>query len=116
MAANEQGLPSVWALAVQKLNNYSPAAVLFVSPIVARQPKLRQTTCYMPPFCQAMAKKPYTLFQKFRRVINANLKHEREVYTSGRVTNETKLKIREERINVMEWVKDWLDRINNEEK
>ena len=67
----------------------------------------------MPPFCQAMAKKPYTLFQKFRRVINANLKHEREVYTSGRVTDETNLKIREERINVMEWVKDWLDRINN---
>ena len=47
----------------------------------------------MPPFCQAMAKKPYTLFQKFRRVINANLKHEREVYTSGRVTDETNLKI-----------------------
>ena len=38
-----EGLPSVWALAALKLNIYSSAAVLFVSPIVARQPKLRQT-------------------------------------------------------------------------
>ena len=63
-----------------------------------------------------MNKEPHYNFKRYRRVINANLKQETEVLNSGRISDECRIKVQEERVRFLEWVKLWLDKINDTQK
>jgi hypothetical protein len=64
---------------------------------------------------QKMTSNYYTL-KRFSRVINANVKHEEEVCSSGRISDPEKQKLRENTLDVLIWVKEWIDKIKANNK
>jgi hypothetical protein len=63
-----------------------------------------------------MNKDPHYTFKRYRRIVNANLKQETNVLNSGRISDGCRLKVQAERVRLLEWVKLWLDKINDTQK
>ncbi len=62
-----------------------------------------------------MGKSHYTL-KRFSRVINENCKRTKEVAESGRISDPIRQAETEAELQVMEWVKRWIDNIRKYKK